>query len=147
MTTKRMLQMGEQIRDFIATMLVRGEIHDPRVKNVTIHSVKMTSDLQMAKVYFICSEANKGSVKEIATGLKAAAVFIRRELGKKLQIRYIPQIMFYYDDSIEYSIKMGAVLNKVSAELRLHENELHLNENESSTSASAEVNIENKKDS
>jgi hypothetical protein len=56
MSTKRMLQLGEQIRDFIATMLVRGEIRDPRVKSVTIHSVKLTSDLQIAKVYFICSD-------------------------------------------------------------------------------------------
>ena len=97
MSTKRMLQMGEQIRDFVATMLVRGEIHDPRVKNITIHSVKMTSDLQIAKVYFICAEKNKEAIKATETGLKAAAGFIRRELGKQLQIRYIPQILFYFD--------------------------------------------------
>lgn len=114
MTTKRMLQLGEQIRDFIATMLVRGEIHDPRVKNVTIHSVKMTSDLQIAKVYFVSPGEQ---MKETEAGLKAAAGFIRREIGKKLQIRYIPQILFYYDDSLEYSLKMTSVLAKVRQEL------------------------------
>jgi len=112
-----MLQLAEQIRDFIATMLVRGEIRDPRIKNVTIHSVKMTSDLQIAKVYFVCSEKNKEEIKNTETGLKAAAPFIRRELGKQLQIRYIPQILFYFDDSIEYSIKMSSILNKVKEEL------------------------------
>ncbi len=112
-----MLQLGEEIRDFIATMLVRGGIRDPRVKSVTIHSVKMTSDLQIAKVYFICSEKDKETIKSTETGLKAAAPFIRRELGKKLQIRYIPQILFYYDDSIEYSLKMTAILSKVKSEI------------------------------
>lgn len=112
-----MNQMGEQIRDFIATMLVRGEIRDPRVKNITIHSVKMTSDLQMAKVYYVCSEKKKEAIKETEKGLIAAAPFIRKELGKQLQIRYIPQIMFYYDDSIEYSLKMTSLLSKVKAEL------------------------------
>jgi len=123
MSTKRMLQLGEQIRDFIATMLVRGEIRDPRVKNVTIHSVKLTSDLQMAKVYFICSDKEKSGIKDVEIGLKAAAPFIRRALGKQLQIRYIPQINFYFDDSIEYSLKMSAVLSKVKAELK--ENEIN----------------------
>ncbi len=112
-----MLQLGEQIRDHIATMLVRGEIHDPRVKDVTIHSVKMTSDLQTAKVYFTCSEKSN-TVKETTQGLKQAAGYVRRELGKQLQIRYIPQILFFYDDSLEYSLKMVSVLSKVRAELR-----------------------------
>jgi ribosome-binding factor A len=145
MTTKRMFQMGEQIRDFIATMLVRGEIRDPRIKNVTIHSVKMTSDLQIAKVYFVCSSTSaststdKNFVKEIEAGLKAAASFIRQKLGKELQIRYIPQILFYYDDSLEYSIKMGAILNEVGAELRRNE------EKSSSSSSSSDENNEDEK--
>ncbi len=116
MSTKRMLQIAEQIRDFIATMLVRGEIRDPRVKNVTIHSVKMTSDLQIAKVYFTCSEKNKDLIKVTELGLRAAAAFIRKELGKQLQIRYIPAIQFFFDDSIEYSLKMSSLLSKVKDE-------------------------------
>jgi ribosome-binding factor A len=122
--TKRMLQLGGQIRDYIATMLVRGEISDPRAKGVTIHSVKMTRDLQMAKVYFTSSH----DPKETEKGLKTAAGFIRRGLGKHLQIRYIPQLMFYYDDSLEHSLKMTSLISKVSAELReaeiAHESEL-----------------------
>jgi ribosome-binding factor A len=121
MSTKRMLQLGEQIRDFVATMLVKGEIRDPRVKNVTIHSVKMTSDLQIAKVYYVCSEKDKETIKATESGLKAAAGFIRHELGKQLQIRYTPQVIFYYDDSIEYSIKMSSLLNKVKAELETNQ--------------------------
>lgn len=132
MSTKRMHQLGEQIRDFIATMLARGEIRDPRAKNITIHSVKMTSDLQIAKVYFTCPEKSKEGIKETESGLKNAAGFIRKELGKELQIRYIPQIQFYYDDSLEYSLKMTSLLSKVKEELDLNKSlseDLNKNEN------------------
>ncbi len=115
MSTKRMLQLGEQIRNHIAMMLVRGEIHDPRVKSVTIHSVKMTSDLQHAKVYFTCSPKEH---KEILKGLKQASSFIRHELGKQLQIRFTPHVLFFYDDSLDYSLKMVSLLSKVRAELK-----------------------------
>ena len=111
-----MLQLGEQIKEFIATMFSRGELSDPRVQHITVHSVKMTSDLQIAKVYYIASEKSKSSLKEVAAGLKAASPFIRRELGKQLQIRYIPQILFYFDDSIEYSLKMSGVMAKLKAD-------------------------------
>lgn len=72
MSTKRMLQLGEQIREHIAMMLVRGEISDPRVRGITLNSVKMTPDLQIAKVYFSVlgsSEERRSAEK----GLKQAA--------------------------------------------------------------------------
>jgi ribosome-binding factor A len=123
MSTKRMLQLGEQIRDIIATMFVRGEIRDPRLQNLTILSVKMTSDLQLAKVYFICSQKEKEAIEQVQQALKVASPFIRRELGKQLQIRYTPQVVFYFDDSIEYSLKMSAVLSQVKKELEESEDE------------------------
>ncbi len=115
-----MLQLGEQIREHIALMLVRGEISDPRVRGITLNSVKMSPDLQIAKVYFsVLGEPEQRKLAE--KGLKQAAGYIRRELGKALLIRYTPEIVFYYDDSVEYSVKMGALLSKVSDELKEHE--------------------------
>lgn len=120
MATKRMLQLGEQIREHIAMMLVRGEISDPRVRGITLNSVKMSPDLQIAKVYFsVLGEPEQRKLAE--KGLKQASGFIRRELGKSLLIRYTPEIVFYYDDSVEYSVKMGALLTKVSDELKENE--------------------------
>lgn len=120
MATKRMLQLGEQIREHIALMLVRGEISDPRVRGITLNSVKMSPDLQIAKVYYsVLGEPEQRKLAE--KGLKQAAGYIRRELGKSLLIRYTPEIVFYYDDSVEYSVKMGALLSKVSDELKENE--------------------------
>ena len=117
MATKRMLQLAEQIREHIALMLVRGEIADPRVRGITLNSVKMSPDLQIAKVYFsVLGEKTKR--QEAEKGLKQASGFIRRELGKALLVRYTPAVIFHYDDSIEYSVKMGALISKVSDELR-----------------------------
>lgn len=115
-----MLQLGEQIREHIAMMLVRGEISDPRVRGITLNSVKMSPDLQIAKVYFsVLGEPEQRKLAE--KGLKQASGFIRRELGKSLLVRYTPEIVFYYDDSVEYSVKMGALLSKVSDELKENE--------------------------
>ena len=117
MATKRMLQLAEQIREHIALMLVRGEISDPRVRGITLNSVKMSPDLQIAKVYFsVLGEKQKR--QEAEKGLKQASGYIRRELGKALLVRYTPAVIFHYDDSIEYSVKMGALISKVSDELR-----------------------------
>jgi len=111
--SKRMLQLGEEIREFISTMLVRGEISDPRVKNITIHSVKVTPDLQIAKVYF---STRPEQAAEAKLGLRSASGFIRRELGKALKIRYTPELHFYYDDSIDHSQKMLTLISEVSKE-------------------------------
>jgi ribosome-binding factor A len=117
MATKRMLQLAEQVREHIALMLVRGEIADPRIRGVTLNSVKMSPDLQIAKVYFSVL-GEKVKRLEVEKALKQASGFIRRDLGKILLVRYTPAIIFYYDDSIEYSVKMGALISKVSEELR-----------------------------
>ena len=117
MATKRMLQLAEQIRETIALMLVRGQIADPRIRGVTLNAVKMTADLQIAKVYFSVL-GGKENLIEVQKGLKQASGFIRRELGKALLVRYTPAVIFHYDDSIEYSVKMGALIAKVSDELR-----------------------------
>ncbi|NBW83188.1 ribosome-binding factor A, partial [bacterium] len=50
MSSKRILQVGEQIREHIAMMLIRGELSDPRLKNITINAVRVSPDLQLAKV-------------------------------------------------------------------------------------------------
>jgi ribosome-binding factor A len=121
MATKRMLQLAEQIREHLALMLVRGEISDPRVRGITLNYVKMSPDLQIAKVYFSVL-GEKAKRQEVEKGLKQASGFIRRELGKILLVRYTPAVIFHFDDSIEYSVKMGALISKVSDELRESEN-------------------------
>lgn len=115
MGSKRLLQVGEQIRDKIALMIVRGEVSDPRVRNVTINFVKMTPDLSSAKVYYsvLGDESTKAATKR---GLDKAAGFFRHAIAEHLKIRYTPEIRFYFDDTIERADQINTLLNKVRRE-------------------------------
>lgn len=121
MATKRMLQLAEQIRDCIAVMIAQGQIRDPRVQHVTIHAVNMSPDLQLAKVYFVhAAREGAPSLEDTLKGLKQASGFMRKELSKQLQLRFLPDLAFYYDDSLDYSLKMRSLLDEVSKERELH---------------------------
>lgn len=115
MSSKRILQVGEQIREHIAMMLIRGELSDPRLKNITINSVRVSPDLQLAKVYFSVM-GNTSEREAVEKGLKQAAGFIRRSLGDTLKMRYTPAIHFYFDESIERAARISEILETVKRE-------------------------------
>jgi len=114
--TKRMRQLGEQIKEIIATIFARGEVSDPRLRHITIHSVQMTPDLQLAKVYYNVSVLAQVNQADVTTALKSASGFIRREVGKNLSIRFTPEIVFYYDSSLDYAHKINSILTKIKEE-------------------------------
>jgi ribosome-binding factor A len=91
-------------------------IGDPRVKLVTITRVKVTEDLRLARVFFV--EMGKDTCDPQAKkGLDRATGFLKRELGKRLQLRYIPDLMFMVDESFEY----GSRIDRILAEIRREE--------------------------
>lgn len=109
--TNRMIRVNEEIKRELST-IVRAGIKDPRVdKLVTIIKVETTSDLKYCKAFVSCFDTSKQ--KETVEGLKSAEGYIRRELAKRLNLRSTPTLQFVADDSIEYSIKMSGMLNKI----------------------------------
>jgi ribosome-binding factor A len=117
MASKRTLQIGESIREHIAMMLVRGEISDPRVRNVTINAVKVSPDLQLARVYYsvLGDEKLRAGVQQ---GLKNAAGYLRKSLGETLGLRYTPNLTFFYDESIQRAARMGELFAGIERERR-----------------------------
>lgn len=113
--SKRTLQVGEAIREHLAMMLVRGEINDPRVRNVTLNSVKVSPDLQLARVYYSVLGSEEAR-RDVAHGLKNAAGFMRRSLGEALKMRYTPTLVFHYDESIERAARMTEVFAGIERE-------------------------------
>lgn len=115
MSSKRILQVSEQIREHIAMMLIRGEISDPRVKNITINSVRVSPDLQLAKVYYsvMGTEADQSAADK---GLKQASSFIRRSIGDALKMRYTPAISFFYDESIVRAARISELIETIKRE-------------------------------
>jgi ribosome-binding factor A len=115
MSSKRMAQIGEQIREHVAMMLVKGDLADPRLRAVTINMVRMTPDLQTAKVYYSVygDDATKAAVKR---GLSQASGYIRRSLGGAMKLRYTPDVVFFYDDTVERAHKIHELLARVRQE-------------------------------
>jgi len=108
---KRCEKVAETIHEVISGLLIKG-VKDPRVGFVTITGVKVTDDLRLATIYFsvIGSDAER---KETETGLNSAKGFLRRELGKTLTMRYIPDIFFRYDDSVDYGSHIESILKQI----------------------------------
>ncbi len=100
MDFKRADKVGELIQEEISSLLLR-RIKDPRIGFVTLTRVKVTDDLKAARVFYsvIGGEQEKKSSRE---GLDSATGFIRRELGRRLRLRYTPELIFIFDDSLEY---------------------------------------------
>ena len=105
---KRQGRINEEIQRELSDQFRR--LKDPRVSSgmVSITRVDTTGDLRYARVYV--SALNKNQEKEILKGLKSASGFLRRELGRTLQLRYTPELQFIPDDSIQYGAHILEVL-------------------------------------
>jgi ribosome-binding factor A len=94
---KRAERVADQIRMEVADILMR-RIKDPRVRSVTVTDVELTSDLRLARIYVTTMERDEAE-RQVFDGLANAAGFIRAELGKRLALRYLPDLTFIKDIS------------------------------------------------
>ncbi len=113
---KREDRVAELLLEEISSIVIR-EVKDPRVNGVTITHVKVSADLQHAKVFYINS---LGDQFEAGEGLKHSAGYIRYELKKRLRLRYIPQLTFIYDDSFDYGERIDKILKEIESEDEEH---------------------------
>jgi ribosome-binding factor A len=96
-TYKRADRVADQIRMEVADILMR-KIKDPRVRDVTVTDVELTADLRIAHVFVTTMEKDQGE-RDIFTGLAKASGFVRAELGRRLSLRYLPEVIFKKDVS------------------------------------------------
>ncbi|MBX3302514.1 MAG: 30S ribosome-binding factor RbfA [Nitrospira sp.] len=89
--------MADQIKMEVADILMR-KVKDPRVHNVTVTDVDLTGDLRTAHVFVTTMETGEAE-RNIFSGLSKASGFVRAELGKRLSLRYLPDIIFKKDVS------------------------------------------------
>jgi len=113
-TVSRATRVADQIRMEVAEILSR-KIKDPRVQFVTVTDVNMTADLKMARVY-VSTLVPEQYEQQIGPGLKSAAGYIRTEVGRRLNLRYTPEIVFYQDTSAEYANRMEQILDSLPQE-------------------------------
>ena len=109
--SRRARQLADQIK-FELGWLVERELRDPAKGFITITRVKMSSDLKFARVYFSAmgdDEQRAASEKALRRG----AGFLRRALGQKLNVRYVPELRFFFDDSLDYAEHMNKLFRKI----------------------------------
>jgi ribosome-binding factor A len=102
----------ERIADLVLSCLgvQLRQMLDERLSKITFTEVKMTPDLKIAKVYF---STLGGSAKEAEEALKGARGIFRKKVGEDLQLRYTPNIQFYFDESVEEGNKIETLLNSI----------------------------------
>jgi ribosome-binding factor A len=95
----------------VGELLLR-QLHDPRIGFTTVTAVKMSPDLRFARVY-VSVYGDAEARKKTLQGLHAATGFIRKELGHQLKLRYTPEIVFEYDESVEYGAHIEEVIQQL----------------------------------
>ncbi len=114
MASNRIGRINEEIQKELASLL--RNLKDPRVQDtmISITHVETTPDLRYAKVYVSFLEENKA--QDALKGLKSAGGYLRRELGRALNLRYTPELTWALDDSITYGAKMLKLINSLEVE-------------------------------
>jgi len=91
------------------------EVHDPGIGFLTLTRVKVTPDLQLARVYYTTLGDEKAQ-RETAKALRRAAPFLRRQLGQRIRLRRVPDLEFHYDESIANADRVERILHDLEEE-------------------------------
>jgi ribosome-binding factor A len=118
---KRADRVADLIKMEISDLLLK-QVRDPRIGSVTITGVKVTDDLRAARVFFV--ELGKDQCgEEVRAGLARATGFLRRELGGRLRLRCVPELVFSYDPSFAYGNRIEKLLSEIHREGEAHASE------------------------
>lgn len=109
MASRRQERVAELIHHEISSLL-QFQTQDPRIGFVTVTEVEVTPDLKTATVYVSIFSGDEADVRQ---GLKSAAPFFRRELGRRLSLRYTPAVEFRFDRSAAYGAKIDTLLSEI----------------------------------
>jgi len=108
-------RVGEEIRHELSELLTRGAVHDPGVGFITLTRVKVSPDLQIARVFYT-SMGDDAARRETSKALERATPFFRRQLGARLRLRRVPELEFRFDESIQNQDRIEQILRELHAE-------------------------------
>ncbi|TVY10614.1 30S ribosome-binding factor RbfA [Paenibacillus cremeus] len=110
----RVGRVGEQIKKELS-QIIQSELKDPRIGFITVTGVEVTNDFSHAKV-FLSVLGSDEQRDETLKALARSSGFLRSELGKRIQMRKIPTLIFKFDASIDYGSKIESLLHKINEE-------------------------------
>jgi len=110
----RGVRVADQIQRDLAEIIAH-ELKDPRVGMITITEVQVTPDYAHAKVFFTTLNDNPDAVSDTEAGLRAAARFIRGQLGRRLTIHTTPELHFVHDASTARGVELSRLIDEANA--------------------------------
>jgi len=114
MTSYRQRRVADTIREELAELLQR-EAHDPRLSGVSITAVETSQDLRLARVYFSML-GDDAEVQQALRAFEKASGYLRRELASRVQLRYMPELIFRFDDSLATGGRIETLLHEINDE-------------------------------
>ena len=112
--------MAEEIRKVVSDMLIRGDLKNPAFNNlIGVSGVEVTNDGSYATLYVTVlsydpkktlSDEDKKAVLDAFDKVKG---YIRSEIGKRVKVRYVPELIFKLDGSFDYGLKMDKILDSL----------------------------------
>jgi ribosome-binding factor A len=110
----RAVRVGDQLRVEITEILAR-EVHDPGIGFLTVTRVKLTPDLQQARIYYTTLGDEKAR-KDTGKALGRATPFLRRQVARRMNFKRVPELQFFYDESIEQHDRIERILREIQSE-------------------------------
>src|ERR1044072_60492 len=134
MSGRRQERLAEQLREEIS-LIMDGDLEDPRIGLATITEARVTPDLSHAKV-FVSIAGNDEEAKETIAALNHAAGFIRLQLGFAIRMKRIPELHFVHDDTVRTAARIEQILQEEEEKMKAREVEQETTVNESPDSSS-----------
>ena len=103
--------MAERIRSILSELLLR-EVADPRLQSITITEVTLDPELMFADIY-VNALGDEGRQAEVMLGLARANGFLRRELGKRIRMRNVPELHFHWDITLERGERLNQLISSL----------------------------------
>ena len=117
--TNRMNRINEELKREISN-IINYDLHDPNLTGlISITKVLTTPDLRFTRAYV--SIINSKSPKEDLAILKKSSGFIRSEIAKRINLRITPEIVFIFDESIEYGSRIDSIIKEITKDLKKEE--------------------------
>ncbi len=108
---KRAARVGEELLREVADLLTK-KVRDPRVKAATLTGIRLSNDLKHAKIFYSFI-GEKEDIKQVQAGLDSAKGFIKREVGLRVELKYMPEIVFTFDPTLKKAQDMEEVFERL----------------------------------
>ena len=113
--TRKQAAVSRELRDAIGEILLR-EVRDPRVRLVTVVAVEVSPDLRHARARVSVTASSEEEAKLAFEGVESATAFIRRLVGQRVRLKYVPELAFQRDRGAEHAEQVARILRELADE-------------------------------